>query len=553
MKLLLLIICVIATTAIQAQNNLVVFTQESKPFYVIVNGIRQNIEPETNITVENLPGEFYRIKVVFSDGETPDVDKSVNFMEQNHEYSLEVKEKRGKYKMRFAGARPIDQSNNEGTAVTYHDTDVNTSNDPSAEGEVYNSTSTQNTETSTTTVENGSIDVNVQMSENGVSMQVNVPDDQTEINTGTQQTTVNQTSTTTDHQFIATGTMCSSSNVSNKDFIDFKYTLENANMFNRQELILSYFNSHCMLSQQVAGLIEIDYSTVDAKKIAKQGYRYTYDTENYGLVIAALSSNSDKEEVLTFIGAGTTSNGSNVQINSSATTTVNNSSTSDNAPNNTSNTQYSQLPSYAGYVNCNTTVTSDVSEIYNTASEEAFAEGQKKTIEMATNNQCLSVEQIAKLSSIFSHESDQLNFMKWAFNKTYDIDNFYKLASELTFSSNKEALNKFIDEQPTSHFSYVYSTSNNSGMLIDDQDLKERMEEESFADDKLALAKQALVSRYISVGQVKNIMSVFSHEGDVLEFLKMAYPRTSDKDQFYTLRSKLTFASNKEEFDKIIE
>jgi hypothetical protein len=174
-------------------------------------------------------------------------------------------------------------------------------------------------------------------------------------------------------------------------------------------------------------------------------------------------------------------------------------------------------------------------------------------IKQASKNTCLRVSDIEKLIEVFSHSSEKIELLKWAWDYTYDIDNFYKLSSSLTFSGDKETLDQFIDEQPTSHFQYVYSTDNSDGALIDVDDLENRMEDESFSDNKMKLAKQALVSRYISVEQIKLLAPQFSHESDLMEFIEMAYPRTIDKDEFYTLNEILTFSSSKDKLNKIIE
>ncbi|MEX1191458.1 MAG: DUF4476 domain-containing protein [Brumimicrobium sp.] len=215
---------------------------------------------------------------------------------------------------------------------------------------------------------------------------------------------------------------------------------------------------------------------------------------------------------------------------------------------------YSLIPSYSGYVNCNRGVLlSNLDELNKSVAEASFTDEKMKIIKQATKYNCLRVSDIEELSENFNFESDQLTFMKWAFDKTYDIDNFYKLSSLFSFSSSKDELDKFIDEQPTAHFFYVYSTTNTDGTLIEVDDLEKRMEEESFADDKMKLAKQALVSRYISVAQIKQLAPQFSHESDLMNFIEMCYPRTLDKGQFYKLNDILTFSSSKDRLDKIME
>lgn len=521
-KTALLGLIILLTTFVSASNNLVIFTLESKPFYVVLNGIRQNYSPETNVKIENLPGDFYRVKVVFEDRQFKDVEKSVSFPEKNQEVSMELKLKKGKFKLRYAGARDINsnsanndnsstdsQNTSSNSVVTYHD-------------EEWSETEQQN-------------------------YQVNV-----NINGSSQSSSSTNTSESNEkdvyYNFMSNGTLCNSPNVDDKTFLDFKYDIEDANMFKRQEKILKYFQEHCMTSNQVAGIINVDYPTVDAKTVAKEGYRNTYDTENYYLVLEALKSESDRQDVIKFLG-----------LESSAepfdNTSSNSSQDVSNSGNNANQYQvnYSLIPSYSGYINCNKgTLLNEIDDLLKAVNEQSFGDDKLKVIKQASKYTCLRVSDLEELIEQFSHSSEKMELLKWGWDYTYDIDNFYKLSSSLTFSGDKEELDQFIDEQPTSHFQYVYSTDNSDGALIDADDLEERMDNESFADNKMKLAKQALVSRYISVEQIKQLAPQFSHESDLLEFIEMAYPRTIDQENFYKLNEILTFQSSKDKLDEII-
>ncbi|MGM0479993.1 MAG: DUF4476 domain-containing protein [Bacteroidota bacterium] len=557
--LITLSLTLLLSSVLWSQKNLVIFTQESKPFYLVVNGIRQNESPETNVKVEDLPGDFYRVKVVFSDGETPDVDQSVSFFETNEEISLEVKKKRKKYKLKFAGRRPIEESTHTNIATTeYRSTDQPTQEEEhqstgTDEGEAVQEHSHTHTSSETQIDTNHqSDDVNINMNERGVSIDINIKDQQREATETISTENVTSNSEKVHYSYMANGTMCGSSSVSQKAFMDFKYDIESTNMFNREEKILEYFSENCMLSDQVAGVISIDYSTVDAKKIAKEGYRYTYDTENYDVVIDALKSENDREEVIGFIGAGSHS-GSAGSGQQGGNSQGEDQSSEEAAPESEPSVNYSKIPSYAGYINCNQQLLSDFSSVQEAVEAESFSSDKRKVIEMATKNKCLSVDHIEKLLGNFTHESDKMELLKWAYSKTYDIDNFYTLSSELTHSSSKEELDEFIDEQPTENYTYVFSTTGNDGTLIDADDLKRRMEEESFSDNQLDLAKQAFVSRYVSVEQLKSLSKIFSHESDVIKLYEMAYKRTVDPENFYKLRSTLKFSSSKEELDAIME
>ncbi|WP_430406076.1 hypothetical protein [Fluviicola sp.] len=63
----------------QQNTNLVFFSEQGQQFYVILNGIQQNVNPETNVRVTNLIQPYYKVKVKFTDGITPDIDKTLNF------------------------------------------------------------------------------------------------------------------------------------------------------------------------------------------------------------------------------------------------------------------------------------------------------------------------------------------------------------------------------------------------------------------------------------------------------------------------------------------
>lgn len=528
-KTILLTLLVFSMSFIKAQNNLVVFTLESKPFYVVLNGIRQNYSPETNVKIEGLPGEFYRIKVIFEDRSFSDVEKTVNFLEKNQEMSMELKLKNGKFKMRFAGVRDLNQSTSANDNVVNNNESNNTQNsEPSV-------VTYHNEEWSETEQQNYQINVNIN---------------------GTNQTSSTNTSNEAGehdvyYNFMSNGTLCSSPNVDDKSFLDFKYEIENANMFKRQEKILKYFQDHCMRSSQVAGIINIDYPTVDGKTIAKEGYRNTYDTENYYVVLDALTNESDRQNVIKFLGLNASDTPYTNQTN------VNNSSSqnSNNGNNNVNENQvnYSLIPSYSGYINCNKgSLINDIDKLLKAVNNESFGDDKLNVIKQATNQTCLRVSDLEQLIETFNHSSEKMELLKWAWDYTYDIDNFYKLSSSMTFSGDKEELDQFIDQQPTSHFQYVYSTDNSDGALIHVDNLEERMDNEAFTDNKMILAKQALVSRYINVAQIKQLAPQFAHESDLIEFIEMAYPRTLDKENFYTLNEILTFSSSKDRLNQIM-
>ena len=60
-------------------SNLIFFSENGEQFTVILNGIRQNPNPETNVKVTELPAPSYKLKVIFEDDALGQFDKTLNF------------------------------------------------------------------------------------------------------------------------------------------------------------------------------------------------------------------------------------------------------------------------------------------------------------------------------------------------------------------------------------------------------------------------------------------------------------------------------------------
>ena len=78
------------------------------------------------------------------------------------------------------------------------------------------------------------------------------------------------------------------------------------------------------------------------------------------------------------------------------------------------------------------------------------------------------------------------------------------------------------------------------------------IQNESFSSDKLAIARQAVMFQNVKANQVAEIGSLFSFESDRLEFAKMAYKNTIDKQNYYLVNSIFHFSSSKRELNNFI-
>lgn len=186
MKFFYLFGATLLSTFLNAQSNLSVFNNSGQPFYVVLNGIRQNSKPETNVQVSQIKNGSYAVKVIFADGKTPDIDK--NFMiDAPYDITTRIVFKKGKGKLQLMGMEPTHGVIQE--AVVYRPNDaanysdavvnmnVNVSETTPASVQTSNSTNS-NTTTTTTTTTNGTIpdenvNLNMNLSVGGVNLNLN--------------------------------------------------------------------------------------------------------------------------------------------------------------------------------------------------------------------------------------------------------------------------------------------------------------------------------------------------------------------------------------------
>lgn len=78
--LLLLFTIFLSATSLFAQQrsgNLTVYSNTGKKFYVVLNGVRQNTEPQTNVNVSGLTDSWYKCLIV-SEDKSFSIEKNVS-------------------------------------------------------------------------------------------------------------------------------------------------------------------------------------------------------------------------------------------------------------------------------------------------------------------------------------------------------------------------------------------------------------------------------------------------------------------------------------------
>ena len=171
-----------------SQSNLTIFNNDGRQFYAIMNGIKQNAVPQTNVYISNVKNGVYSVKLIFADGITADIDKNVYFDEPS-DVVTRVKFKKGKGTLQLISILPTTGPLQEPSTVIYRSSDASAYSDATQQTVVstpvqqqvappaQTTTVTTTTSTSQVTSSNNSVPVTNQTNGNaGMNMSVNVTD-----------------------------------------------------------------------------------------------------------------------------------------------------------------------------------------------------------------------------------------------------------------------------------------------------------------------------------------------------------------------------------------
>ena len=89
----------------------------------------------------------------------------------------------------------------------------------------------------------------------------------------------------------------------------------------------------------------------------------------------------------------------------------------------------------------------DMGSIMAAIDDESFDEGKMIVAKQATSKKCLTVDQIKQIMDEFSFSKNKLDFAKYGYKRCYNPDDYYQVNAAFDFSSDKEKLNEYINDQ----------------------------------------------------------------------------------------------------------
>jgi len=285
--------------AFSQKSNLIIFSENGEGFQVVLNGILQNAEPETNVLISDLIAPSYKLKVIF-EAEIPELDKTIYFQNGSSQETYMIKQNRkGEYVLRFQNSVPLAQAPPPPPTQVVH---VYSTTPPATSVSVSQTTTTTQVQTPA-----GGSNVNMNANVNGVSMNVNISE-----TSATSTTTTTTTTTTTGvsapgnevvyvlpgydgyygcpYPMENTDFQMAKRSIASKDFSDSKL------MVAKQVL-----DANCLLTTQVYEIVSLFDFEEDKLEIAKYAYGSTLDVGNYFRINDAFDFESSIEELDEYI------------------------------------------------------------------------------------------------------------------------------------------------------------------------------------------------------------------------------------------------------------
>lgn len=331
MKKLLLGFMLAGAFCAKAQNNLVLFSENGEKFHLYLNGVKQNLDPETNVKVIDLIHPTYKLKIVFEDKAKGIVDQTVYLMDggenvKNKEFVSSIKlTGKGVYKVRPVSVADISQSkpSADQTVVHYSTTEPTASDNHEVNTNVNTAgvnTNVQVTETTTQTQTNG-MNTNVGVNVGGVGININVNDNMGGMSnsntTVTSQTITTSSSSSSSDNYtqqnttsknggtttqMATHTGACSSPMSASAFNDAKSSISSKSFDEtRLKVAKQIIDNNCLSSNQVKEIMLLFSFEETRLDLAKHAYSHTFDPNNYYKLNDAFTFETSVDDLDAFI------------------------------------------------------------------------------------------------------------------------------------------------------------------------------------------------------------------------------------------------------------
>uniref|UniRef100_UPI00404A4E8B DUF4476 domain-containing protein n=3 Tax=Flavobacterium sp. TaxID=239 RepID=UPI00404A4E8B len=320
MKTKLSFLLLLMTQFIISQSSTVtVFSEEGERFYVIVNGVRQNDAPGTNVVVTDLEKPNYLFKVIFEDQKIPTINKNI-YLEAvdgraNATFVLR-KNRKGKMEMRMSSFDyDVDKKPAKNTQVVKYHTEEN----PIETAPVL----TDTTEKVDINSDMMGINMNtkVEASDKNMNMNVNIGGMSTDVSVNTTVTTTQTTTRSTQPNNVQIKNNVKTEEVVGFDEVTTKPTTKSCktamaaasfqaakNSINKQtfadtkmKTAKQILNANCMSVSQIVEIMNLFSFEENKLDFAKTAYAKCTNKGEYFMVNDAFTFSTSTDELTEYI------------------------------------------------------------------------------------------------------------------------------------------------------------------------------------------------------------------------------------------------------------
>lgn len=474
------------------QSNITVFNNGGQQFYVILNGVKQNFQPMTNVVVSGLKNGSYSMKLIFADQKISDVDKNF-FIDQAQDITTRVIFKKGKPRLQWIGAVPTVGASQSQDVVIYRPDNnavysdatvnqvvttptntgtVNTSGNVNTMGNA-NTTGNVNTSGNVNLTGNLNTTGNVNLTGNvnttgTTNTSGNVNGNTAVLNSSTNGGTVSQTTTTQTTTTTTAGTPTNTTNTIENGLggmnisINVNDPLNGGGQINMNMGGIGTTTStqNAQTSQQsttVTTTTVTSSSTTNGNTNVNSNTTLPNTTQgNVGIQMNTTGNTTTTipNNTQGNVGIQMNTNGTNTQMNTTGntgfqnnTTTYQNNTTQGNTnfQTNTQNTQTTstqvQSTPTTGYCK---NILGDANVKVEELKELSFDSDRKEAILMDLKTYCLTASQAYQILEVLDFESDRLECAKFLSDRIIDKDNVGVLYKLFDFDSSKMELRQYI-------------------------------------------------------------------------------------------------------------
>jgi len=289
----------------QPMSNFVFFSEDGYPFNLVMNGIQENQNPQTNVKVTGLTATNYKVRIIFEDKTIPSIEKNI-FTKPGIEITYVIKKnKKGANVLRYYSEAPVPYEEEVVEEVVVHD---NNTNVVTEEVVVHDNTNSGGISIDVNINDSG-VNYNMNTDEGSVSINANIDInggnvhyDETVVESETHYVVEDDVADDYYHMPGYDGRVGCPWPMNPQNFQRAKQTIANADFSSdKQTIAKQIVNSNCLTAQQVKEIASL-FDFEDGKlEFAKFAYTHTYDVENYFIINDIFDFSSSIEELDNYI------------------------------------------------------------------------------------------------------------------------------------------------------------------------------------------------------------------------------------------------------------